>query len=1234
VQTSACSGPVTIGPVVPLNTASLVAGVAGLTDLRTQVTVGTATFVFTDVPITTPLLSCRYTGLGSTDTATEIQYLFYRNHDVANTNMMLVNFKALASGEMTVNGVDFGNHATNAANCAEAHVRWGQRSHPPSWGSYCSVEPCAHYSPGIKNIQLLTAPTCATCTIVSAPATFTPFVRLDTASVVPGVAGLTDLRTQVTVGTATYLYPPYDTSNPPLTGCRYTGAGAPNAANHVQYLFYRNHDSQNTNMMLVDFKALPTGEMTVQGFDYGNVQGTGVNAANCAEAHVRWSNKHTTGTNGWCNGDNGVCGDSYIGIKNIQFLTATTCAPPPPPPCATSIVSAPVTIASMVPVGAPMIVPGVIGLTDLRTQVTVGTATFKFFQQDIVNPPFTSCRYTGVGSTNTADHIQYLFYRNHDVFNTNMMLVDFRALPTGEMTVQGVDFGTFELSQNALNCVDAHDRWTHKIYSIWTPWCNAEPCGDYSPGIKNIQLLTAPTCAPPACGTFAQEARWLTRDPVPGVLVSSLDQVSVGSLTIVDRFGGGYAEVAADGICDDFQHGVTLINFSTDTRLSRQWLAYYNTATTTRMVIFWLAIDNGQLAITSWWSMQYTQGTTTNCADAKVRWEQGNQNTDYAAPTSRFNIKNVQIMCSTAPGSSPVVAPVVAPVYAPSSRPSSRPTHKPTPNPTSAPVLSPIVTADFVETIAKPLPGVLTVDLNLIRVTGGMFSYFQSPVIKTYNVAIEFCEVNNAPGFPNAPPTDAFNRYYMFYNVFGGVANLIYVRLELRAGDQVWISGKTATVYYSYGYTCKQAVTGWSTAKPPPAVPTPLNNVLPSTTAKGYSLNQIGFAWSSRSPTLAPVASVAPTYSLTPTYAPTYVPTPSPTLPKATTAFITATWVAIPAMSSITSLDQMSVKSLFMGGNGVTAAGKNLNAMVCRLPQAIPNTNLGRTFITAIRDGTTTKIASFKLKIENGKVWVRTPEESTGKTQTGNTFIVYSSGSTPYSLPSDCKTLIGYWNTMAQKPIATCNTCANFGVRAIEFTDARNGLVTDGIFKFFAGITGRRRLATTSVASMDADGSSQAIFKAVGAMLHVSPALMEMKAAEVDADGAVNVVVQFSAFLDDFSGVESLTDLLASLTATAYDKVYSGAFLTSLQALSPVGSFAKSIQQSAVEMSETFLQLSDMTQAPTFLPTAAPTFAPTEVPSFKPTKKLKTHKPSNPGSGKDTGSDTGSDMDGRRLRQR
>jgi hypothetical protein len=171
-------------------------------------------------------------------------------------------------------------------------------------------------------------------------------------------------------------------------------------------------------------------------------------------------------------------------------------------------------------------------------------------------------------------------------------------------------------------------------------------------------------------------------------------------------------------------------------------------------------------------------------------------------------------------------------------------------------------------------------------------------------------------------------------------------------------------------------------------------------------------------------------------------------------------------------------------------------------------------------------------------------------------------------------------------------------------------------------------------ASMDADGSSQAIFQAIGAMLGVNPALMEMKSAEVDSFGAVNVVVQYSAFLDDFSGVDSLTDLLTALTATAYEKVYSGAFLTSLQALSPVGSFAKSIQESAVEMSETFFQLSEMTQAPTFLPTAAPTFAPTDVPSFKPTKKLKTHKPSHPGSGKDTGSDTGSDMDGRRLRQR
>jgi hypothetical protein len=1237
VQTSACSGPVTITPLIRKDVASVVAGVAGVTDLRTQVTVGTATFVFQGVDVSNPpLTACRYNGAGSTDTADQIQYLFYRNHDNSNINMMLVEFKATGTGGMTVQGIDFGTigGGVTGADCADALEKWKNKG-TGGWSPWCNDEAtCGQSSPGIKNIQLLTAPTCAappspSCDFTT-PHEYSPMLTT-TPVAFPGVT-LSSLD-EISVGTAVplggFIY-----VVPEMKAClRNTPSNTPT---HRQYIFYLNGNYANegyVEMVMVNFQV--TGGQLFLSVENDGMKFKGPNPAflppneaTCADVVTYFEDTDATVTvvpvatcpsGPSCNGYN---------VKQVKVFPCTL-APPPPPSCDFTVPHEYSPLLS----GSPVAFPGI--TVNNLDEISVGTA-LPTGQYISYASEMKSCLRTS--ASNSPTYREFIFYLNTADYGgfVEMVLVKFQV--TGGQLFLSVDpvdssgmryQGPGTLYIPASNCADVNTYFESPSHQAGpTPMATCPTCAGYN--VKQVKVLTCPPPAPVACGTFADVVP-SSPTAVPGVLVSSLDQVSVGSLTIVDHPAGN-TEFAPAGICDSFQPGATwLYDASKDTRLSRQWLTYYNTATTTKMVIFWLIIENGQLKLDSYYSMEYRQGTTTNCADAKVRWEQGVHPTDYGFTYDRYTIKNVQIMCNA-----PVSSPVVAPIFAPSSRPSPKPTFKPTTAiPSSAPVLSPIVAADFVQTIAKPLTGVLTVDLNLIRITGASFSYFGSIAIKVFDVVPGFCEVNNAPGFPEAPPTDAFNKYYIFHYVFAGVANLIYVRLELRASGQVWVSGKSAAVNYGYGYTCPKAVIGWSTAKPT-AIPPALNNVVPSATAKGYSLNQIGFAWSSRSPTLAPIASVAPTYSLAPTYAPTYVPTLAPTLPKAATSFITASWVAIPAMSGITSLDQMSVKSLFMGGKGVTATGQNLNAMVCRLPQAVPNTNLGRTFITAIRDGTTTKIASFELKIDTGKVWVRTPVESTGRTQTGNTFIVYSAGSTPYALPSDCKTLIGYWNTMAQVPIATCANCANYGVRAIAFTDARNGYIAEGKFTFFAGITGRRRLTTTSVASIDADGSSQAIFKAIGAMLHVSPALMEMKSVEVDSFGAVNVVVQYSAFLDDFSGIGSLTDLLASLTATAYDKVYSGAFLTSLQALSPVGSFAKSIQESAVEMSETFFQLSEMTQAPTFLPTAAPTFAPTDVPSFKPTKKLKTHKPNN-GKKSDHDSDddgTGSDADGRRLRYR
>jgi hypothetical protein len=134
----------------------------------------------------------------------------------------------------------------------------------------------------------------------------------------------------------------------------------------------------------------------------------------------------------------------------------------------------------------------------------------------------------------------------------------------------------------------------------------------------------------------------------------------------------------------------------------------------------------------------------------------------------------------------------------------------------------------------------------------------------------------------------------------------------------------------------------------------------------------------------------------------------------------------------------------------------------------------------------------------------------------------------------------------------------------------------------------------------------------VADMIGMEDNFVDIKSATLDTNtGAISVVVQCTVFLDDFDTVDTLEELFALISKTMYAKVESGTslfsspysgshfflssigeFIASLTTSSPVGSFTSTVATSNVAVSESFLQLSEMTPAPSALPTVTPTAAP------------------------------------------
>jgi hypothetical protein len=586
----------------------------------------------------------------------------------------------------------------------------------------------------------------------------------------------------------------------------------------------------------------------------------------------------------------------------------------------------------------------------------------------------------------------------------------------------------------------------------------------------------------------------------------------------------------------------------------------------------------------SWATYSVTIPASTSAQSGKLRFSYASY---VCTGDCTFFIDNivVEVAAPSAPSAVPTLAPVTtAPSAAPIS-PSAAPI-------TNAPIVTPFTAAGFIDTVQQPVPSLFAFDLNLVGITGAKFSMWASSTQVSRDVTTGFCEMAPLSGYP---ATSSLNKYYIFWTYSFSISRMIYVRLERKVDNQVYINiigtGNNAANKIT---TCAAAVYVWGESRTVKNIPVVTN--YPDATHPGFALNAVGYTWSSRTPSAAPTATSNPTITMVPSVFPTIRPTMNPTIPKAVSGFVTSTWQQVLGMS-VSTIDQMPIRSLFFGGTGVSAGGRNVNARVCRYPAGNPNTDTARTYIAMIRDGTKTIAVSFDIKVEFGKTYLRTTPEFTG-----TNYKIWNAGSTDMDVWS-CETVINRWVwyiPFHQSLTAQCDTCALYGIRSVTFTDARNGYISDGVFQLNAGVVARRRLQTGTTIPPDNtlldQGSSAALVNSVASLIGIDASFVNLKSTTQDAStGVMTVVAEYSAFLEDFPAIESgsLYDLLDLLTVTAAIKMDNGEFLASLVANSPVGSYTKQVSSASVQMSDSFMQLSDMTPGPTFLPTAVPTATPT-----------------------------------------
>jgi hypothetical protein len=586
----------------------------------------------------------------------------------------------------------------------------------------------------------------------------------------------------------------------------------------------------------------------------------------------------------------------------------------------------------------------------------------------------------------------------------------------------------------------------------------------------------------------------------------------------------------------------------------------------------------------SWATYSVTIPASTSAQSGKLRFSYASY---VCTGDCTFFIDNivVEVAAASVPSAVPTLAPVTTtPSEAPIS-PSAAPV-------TNAPIVTPFTAAGFIDTVQQPVPSLFAFDLNLVGITGAKFSMWASSTQVLRDGTTGFCEMAPLSGYP---ATSSLNKYYIFWTYSFSISRMVYVRLERKVDNQVYINivgtGNNAANKIT---SCAAAVYVWGESRTVKNIPVVTN--YPDATHPGFALNAVGYTWSSRTPSAAPTATSNPTITMVPSVFPTIRPTMNPTIPKAVSGFVTSTWQQVVGMS-VSTIDQMPIRSLFFGGTGVSAGGRNVNARVCRYPSGNPNTDTARTYIAMIRDGTKTIAVSFDIKVELGKTYLRTTPEFTG-----TNYKIWNAGSTDMDVWS-CETVINRWVwyiPFHQSLTAQCDTCALYGIRSVTFTDARNGYISDGVFQLNAGVVARRRLQTGTTIPPDNtlldQGSSVALVNSVASLIGIDASFVNLKSTTQDAStGVMTVVAEYSAFLEDFPAIESgsLFDLLDLLTVTAAIKMDNGEFLASLVANSPDGSFTKQVSSASVQMSDSFMQLSDMTPGPTFLPTAVPTATPT-----------------------------------------